>query len=172
MNHLNIVICETYVFPDGSVPGLLWAIYSVSRNVMRLVFSIHSVSLWAHQCSIGSEKGLFIWWWVCVIWTQRPFSEDIMFQMQSFVLKDILGVLPCVCVWICVCVCVFGFVCRVTWCMRSEKICNTFAISCVSMISCFLCCLNVFFKVHFLSWAHMNTWTLSGVGNLEHTKWN
>jgi len=36
------------------------------------VFSIHHSDLhWAHQCSTGSYKCLFIWWFVCVIWKQN-----------------------------------------------------------------------------------------------------
>jgi len=65
------------------------------------VFSIHHSDLhWAHQCSTGSYKCLFIWWFVCVIWKQNT----------------ILRILH-MCFW---------FVCRVlrVWDMLSENVCK------------------------------------------------
>lgn len=85
------------------------------------VFSIHhSVLHWAHQCSTGSYKCLFIWWFVCVIWKQNTIliRNNIVLNVKFHFAGELRGFAHCVCV--------FWFVCRVLriWGMLSENVCK------------------------------------------------
>ncbi len=85
------------------------------------VFYIHrSVLHWAHQCSAGSYKCLYIWWFVCVIWKQNPIlrRNNIVLNVKFHFAGELRGFAHCVCF--------FGFVCRVLriWGMLSENVCK------------------------------------------------
>ena len=91
------------------------------------VFSIHhSVLHWAHQCSTGSYKCLFIWWFVCVIWKQNTIlrRNNIVLNVKFHFAGELRGFAHCVCV--------FWFVCRVlrVWGMLSENVCKQLRKNC------------------------------------------
>ena len=83
------------------------------------VFSIHhGVLHWAHQCSTGSYKCLFIWWFVCVIWKQNTIlrRNNIVLNVKFHFAGELRGFAHCVCV--------FWFVYRVlrVWGMLSGNV--------------------------------------------------
>ena len=85
------------------------------------VLSIHhSVLHWAHQCSTGSSKCLFIWWFVCAIWKQNTIlrRNNIVLNVKFHFAGELRGFAHCVCD--------FWFVCRVlrVWGMLSENVCK------------------------------------------------
>ncbi len=89
-------------------------------NGEEVFYIHHSVLHWAHQCSAGSYKCLYIWWFVCVIWKQNPIlrRNNIVLNVKFHFAGELRGFAHCVCF--------FGFVCRVLriWGMLSENVCK------------------------------------------------
>ncbi len=90
------------------------------KNGEEVFYIHHSVLHWAHQCSAGSYKCLYIWWFVCVIWKQNPIlrRNNIVLNVKFYFAGELRGFAHCVCF--------FGFVCRVLriWGMLSENVCK------------------------------------------------
>ncbi len=89
-------------------------------NGEEVFYIHHSVLHWAHQCSAGSYKCLYIWWFVCVIWKQNTIlrRNNIVLNVKFHFAGELRGFAHCVCF--------FGFVCRVLriWGMLSENVCK------------------------------------------------
>ena len=114
------ILQHTYVCTDCSKCNWTKKAKVIMMNEEE-VFSIqHSVLHWAHQCSTGSNKCLFIWWFVCVIWKQNTIlrRNNIVLNVKFHFAGELRGFAHCVCV--------FWFVFRVlrAWRMLSECVCK------------------------------------------------
>ena len=111
------ILQHTYAFTDCSKCNTEQKVIMINGEE---VFSIHHSVLHYAQCSTGSNKCLFIWWFVFVIWKQNTIlrRNNIVLNVKFHFAGELRGFAHCVCV--------FWFVCRVlrAWGMLSENVCK------------------------------------------------
>ena len=104
-----------YIVLGGKIKYIYYHVFVFSecKNYILKYFTTHwtkkgknhyddSVLHWAHQCSNGSYKCLFIWWFVCVIWKQNTILRlnNIVLNVKFNFAGEVRGFAHCVYVFL------------------------------------------------------------------------